>query len=120
MPPKPGQGDAARRKAGVAAMKETQVRLSDKITFSCVLFVCLQRYAPKTKETHQEIRRVRPSSCHAQVEQTRNLCACLPGLIGGRSAADTSGKTRCSPCFCCSQGERVLRLKLLTGGRQRR
>ena len=54
MPPKPGQGDAARRKAGVAAMKETQVRLSDKITFSCVLFVCLQRYAPKTKETHQK------------------------------------------------------------------
>ena len=43
MPPKPGQGDAARRKAGVAAMKETQVRLSDKITFSCVLFVCLER-----------------------------------------------------------------------------
>ena len=55
MPPKPGQGDAARRKAGVAAMKETQVRLSDKITFSCVLFVCLQRYAPKTKETHKRL-----------------------------------------------------------------
>ena len=55
MPPEPGQGDSARRKAGAAAMKETPVRLSDKITFSCVLFVCLQRYAPKTKETHKRL-----------------------------------------------------------------